>query len=309
MSQINLRNFDLNLLIVLHAILKHNNVSAAAEELGMSQSAASHALTRLRRLLGDELFVKTRNHMVPTPKAAELIEPVERILSSVQEILSTHGAMAGRGANRTVTLSLGDVGETLLLPPLLDHIRREAPECKVYTLANRSSEAEQLLLDGKLDVYVGFIASSSSNLMCQKLYDDDLIAICSKDYPKSSALTLEEYLNADHVTHQVQTQPKNLVDDFLERQGYQRKARVTTPNSMATPEILLRDPSLISVYPRSLAVHLAGIYPLKLIELAFEQPTIKVFQYWHRRYKNETFACWLRKSIFDIAQKVAVTGA
>ncbi len=307
MSQGNLRNFDLNLLVVLNAILRHRSVSAAAEELCMSQSSASHALTRLRRLLGDELFVKTRNKMMPTPKALELVKPVSDILNSAHEILVARSDFQPAAIQRTVTLALGDVGEILLLPPLLHYLRQEAPNCNVQTVMNCAHEAEQLLLAGKLDVYVGYIASSSSNLMCQKLYDDDLVAICSRAYPQEHTLSLDDYLHADHVTHQARSQPKNFMDQFLESHGLERKARVTTPSSMATPDIILRDPTLISVYPRSLALHLAGIYPLKILELDFEQPTVQVFQYWHRRYNNEAFATWLRKSIFDITHKVALS--
>ena len=300
-----LRNFDLNLLVVLNAILQHQSVSLAAEELGMSQSSASHALTRLRTLLGDELFVKTRNRMLPTPKALELVEPVSEILDAVHGMLIEHTAFRSSTARRKVTLALGDVGETLLLPPLLDYLRLEAPDCSVQTISNCASEAEELLLGGKLDVYVGYIASTSSNLMCQRLYDDDLVVLCAKGFQHEGALSLDDYLRADHVAHQALSQPKNVLDQFLEDQGYQRKARVTTPNSMATPDILLRDPTLISVYPRALAMHLAEIYPLKVLEIGFDQPKVQVFQYWHRRYHNEAFASWLRKSIFDISQKAA----
>ena len=99
---------------------------------------------------------------------------------------------------------------------------------------------------------------------------------------------------------------KSFMDQFLERQGYERRARVTTPTSMATPDIIVGDPSLISVYPRSLAVHLVGKYPLKILELDFEKPVVQVFQYWHRRYNNEVFSSWLRKSVFDVSRRFAM---
>ena len=305
MDHSKLRNFDLNLLVILNAILHHQSVSVAAEELGMSQSSASQALTRLRGLLGDELFVKTRNRMMPTPKALELMQPVASILDAVHEMLIEHAAFRSSSIRRVVTLALGDVGETLLLPPLLDFLRHEAPDCSVQTINNCASEAEELLLGGKLDIYVGYIASKSSNLMCQRLYDDDLVALCAKGFDHDGTLSLGDYLQAHHVAHQSLSQPKNVLDQFLEDKGYERKARVIAPNSMATPEILLRDPTLISVYSRALAKHLADIYLLKTLELGFEQPKVQVFQYWHRRYQNEAFASWLRKSIFDISQKAA----
>ncbi len=295
-----LRNFDLNLLIVLGAILQHRSVSVAADELSMSQSSASHALTRLRRLLGDELFVKTRNRMIPTPKALELAEPVNDILNSVGDILLAMSSFDPRETERTLVLALGDVGEIMMLPALLEYVTREAPKCRIQTLMSQANEAERQLLDGKLDLYVGFISSPSLDLMCQKLYDDDMVVVCSQDHPHQGSMSIEQYAAADHVIHQIRSQAKNRIDQLLESQGFYRKAKVITPNATATPYIVANDPTLISIYPRSLATYLRKIYKIKIIEPEFDTGTIEVSQYWHRRYNKDPLISWLRKSMFSI---------
>ncbi len=295
-----LRNFDLNLLVVLGAVLQHQSVSAAADELSMSQSSASHALTRLRRLLGDELFVKTRNRMMPTPKALELAGPINEILQSAGNILLSTSSFQPEQAVRTLTLALGDVGEIMLLPTLLDYVRQTAPSCKIQTVTSIASEAERELLDGKLDLYVGYIASPSLDLMCQKLYNDDMVVICAEDYPYDGVMTMADYARADHVTHQIRSSSKTRVDHLLERHGLQRNARISTPNAAATPFIVSNDKTLISLFPRSLAVFMQKTHKLKILELDFDTGTIEVLQYWHRRYNNDPLVSWLRKSMFGM---------
>lgn len=295
-----LRNFDLNLLVVFGAILQHQSVSAAAEELSMSQSSASHALTRLRRLLGDELFVKTSNRMMPTPKALELSATIAGILGAASDVLLSTSSFHPAQAERTLILALGDVGEIMLLPNLLDYIRREAPNCKIKTVTSMAHEAERQLLDGKLDLYVGYIASPSLDLMCQKLYDDDMVVICAQDYPYEGIMTMADYAAADHVINQIRSQAKNRVEQMLEQHGFKRNAKVTTPNAISTPYIVANDPTLISLYPRSLANYMIDKYDLKIIELDFDTGIVQVLQYWHRRYNNDPVVSWLRKSMFEI---------
>ncbi|MCW2351580.1 MULTISPECIES: LysR family transcriptional regulator [unclassified Sphingobium] len=295
-----LRNFDLNLLVVLGAVLEHQSVSAAADELSMSQSSASHALTRLRRLLGDELFVKTRNRMMPTPKALELAGPINEILQSAGNILLSTASFQPELAERTLHLALGDVGEIMLMPTLLEFVRNTAPSCKIQTVMSLAHEAEQELLDGKLDLYVGFIASPSLDLMCQKLYDDDMVVICATDYPYDGVMTMADYAAADHVIHQIRSAAKTRVDHMLDSRGLRRNSRIITPNASATPFIVSNDKTLIALYPRSLATFMKKIHDIKILELDFDTGTIEVLQYWHRRYNNDPLVSWLRKSMFGM---------
>ena len=150
----NLRSFDLNLLVALDALLETQSVRRAGERLGLSQSATSHALDRLRKLLGDELLVRTSGGMTATPRALELAIPVHQILHDIQGALAPKSFDAAT-AEVNFNVAVETYETIVVLPQLVDEVRRQAPG---VTLAIRSGSTAEILegIDqGRIDVAIG----------------------------------------------------------------------------------------------------------------------------------------------------------
>jgi len=299
-----LRELDLNLLVILHALLSCANVSRAAEELQMSQSAVSHALKRLRILFDDELFIRSREGMAPTPKAVQLSGYVAEIVRLARVTMLSGQNFNPTVSDRTLTVALGDAGDMVMLPDLARHIREAGSGLRISSISCSEEEAVPLLAAGKLDVYVGAMQGSSSDILCQRLYEDRLVIIASHKHKVRGTMDFDQYQQSEHIAVQMRTKSssKNVVANLFEGQGAIRKATIETPHLAAVPLVLERNDNLISTVPISLAEYFQKTARLKIIEPDFYLPNIEISQYWHRRYNNDSFVTWARHAIRDLFQ-------
>ena len=299
-----LRELDLNLLVILDALFRCTNVSRAAEELQMSQSAVSHALKRLRILFDDELFIRSREGMAPTPKASQLSGYVAEIVRLARLTMLSGQTFNPTVSDRTLSIALGDAGDMVMLPDLAHHIHEAGSGLRISSISCSAEEAVPLLAEGKLDVYVGSMQGSSSDILCQRLYEDRLVIIASARHKTRKTMDFEQYQQSEHIAVQMRTKPspKNAVTNLFEGQGVIRKATIETPHLAAVPLILERNEHLISTVPISLAEYYRKTAKVKIIEPGFYLPNIEISQYWHRRYNNDSFVTWARHAIRDLFQ-------
>ena len=299
-----LRELDLNLLVVLEALIRNESVSRAAEDLNMSQSAVSHALKRLRELFDDELFIRSREGMAPTPKIMEISGYVKEILRLAEITMLPSHSFDPETSDRTVTLALGDAGDMAMLPILTKHIRQNGGNTRIVSIQATAEQALTQLGSGDLDLYVGTMNAVSSDLLCQKLYDDRLVVIASQMHRVRKTISFEAYSAAEHIVVQARTStPTASVPQMLfEQHNIQRKVRIKTPHLAAVPMILEKDHQLISTVPLALAEYFRRSAKIKIIEPEFFLPNVEVSQYWHRRYTNDPFILWLRRTIRELFQ-------
>ena len=163
-------DLDLNLLSVLDAMFREGSVTKAAQSLGLTQSAMSHALNRLRTFFEDPLFVKAGSAMVPTRKAEGLRAAVVDVISTVRQQILAGARFDPSRAKRTFTLCMTDMGELVFLPPLLQRFKKEAPGCSIRTLQVPIEQIEALLASGEADLAVGSIRSAPEGLFQQMLF-------------------------------------------------------------------------------------------------------------------------------------------
>lgn len=299
-----LRELDLNLLVILDALLRCESVSQAAEELQMSQSAVSHSLKRLRMLFNDELFVRSREGMVPTPKANEISGYVTEIIRLARVTLLPSQSFDPKTSHRTLTMALGDAGDMTILPSLTRHLRETQTDIKVVSMQCSAEDAVALLGNGNLDLYLGMMSSLSSDLLCQKLYEDRLVIVASSKSKLRKEISFAEYSEAEHIMLQSRTRSsaKNVIVDLFERQGMPRKVKIETPHLAAVPMILEKDDQLIATMPLSLALYFKRYCDIRIVEPDFFLPKIEVSQYWHRRYNNDPFLLWIRRTMCTLFQ-------
>lgn len=297
MKAIHLKNIDLNLLLIFDCIYREENITAAGEQLGRTQSAVSHALERLRNLFDDPLFVRTSNRMRPTPRAQQLAGPIREALKNIQDVLTPPEEFDPQKLERSFVISMSDYCETVILPPLMCELSRKAPRVKLEVLAPATSEPQQGLESGAFDLIIGN-KDLEAGIYQQKLFDDEFVCMVSRDNSIiANHLTLEEYQTLSHIIFAPSGRMDRL-EKSLRSHGIRRRVALQVPHILVIPQILRNTPYLVTL-PRKLAEALDVTF-LKMIKPPMELPGIPVMQYWHEALNGDPAHQWLRKIIHGL---------
>lgn len=250
---VDLARVDLNLLVVLDALLKERHVTRAAARLGLSQSAASHALSRLRAHFDDPLLVRDRSLLVPTERALGIAEPLAQALGSLAAALTQPVAFDPLTTRRTFVIGAADYGQFVLLPPLLERLREAAPglDLDVRDVVTPPTEA---LAPGGTDLLVGPPldprragsarpskgrkaapgAPSGTSIRSRRLFDERFVCVVRKDHPRvKRKLDLETFAELPHAFVAPRGTRGGVVDDVLA--GLGRERRVAVMGSISSP--------------------------------------------------------------------------
>lgn len=266
LNQIDLSRTDLNLLVLFEVVLEERHVGRAAERLNLSASAVSHGLGRLRRLLNDPLFLKTPKGVVPTARAMELAQPVADILIRIRGVVSTAEPFDPATSTRRFALGAPDGVSAVVLPPLLAHLRRAAPDVDISlrqllppaggvtlerawqpTLADLDARSIDVAIVPLRDIPVRFVA--------QTLYEEEFVVAMRADHPFAKAPTLDRFCAMRHLLVSLTGDPQGFVDDALAKLGRARRIALTVPNFMMAFAIIA-ETDLIAALPRKLvAMH------------------------------------------------------
>lgn len=288
-------NFDLNLLPIALAIFEERSVSAAARKLDMSQPAVSVALNKLRIALGDPLFVKTGRGMQPTPRAITLIEPTREIMQRVHSDVLTTDQFTPATTTKRFVLGLSDFGELMLLPRLLERLRDEAPHASVVTVMPAQQELVGALESGAVDLAIGYFPHlKQRNFFQQRLLSQDFVCLLRTGHPlQMQRISLEHYQAAGHIAVNAEGRDEPLCERFLLRRKIRRRVTLSTAHFMAIP-LLVATSDLIATVPRAFGEFVARFSGIRLVEPAFEMPSMDLKQHWHRKYHKDGGNAWLR---------------
>ena len=195
-----LSRIDLNLFTVFDAIYREGGITPASKRLHLSQPAVSHALARLRELLGDPLFERQGNEMIPTPRARALAETIGRSLGGLEQMLHRLGHFDPAESQRNFTVALRESSESLFVPPLLARIAREAPHAGLATVRIERRDLEDDLHNGELDAAIDVALPLSADVRTERVRAEPLVVMARGDHPTiRDKLDLESYLAAEHV--------------------------------------------------------------------------------------------------------------
>ncbi|WP_097458635.1 LysR family transcriptional regulator [Mangrovitalea sediminis] len=244
-----LRRLDLNLLLAFRALMQERSVTLAAERLFLGQPAMSGALKRLRAAFGDELFVRTPQGMVPTPRAQELWRRIEPLLASLHQALTQPAGFVPAEAQRVFNIGLTDSLGMALMPELMGRLTDKAPGVQVVTRQAADSAAPDMLDAGEIDLGVGVFKQCAPwhclrplfrwSFVC--VYDPQQISLAG------DAITLQEYLAHRHVLTSFHATLTGYIDELLAEQNLQRRVIYAGPNFATNPFILKRIPAITTV--------------------------------------------------------------
>jgi DNA-binding transcriptional LysR family regulator len=300
----NLSAIDLNLLTVLDALLDERSVTRAARRVGLSQSAMSNALARLRDVLGDPLFVRTSKQMVPTPRAAGLAAPIREALSTVERALAPDAFDPGT-ARRTFTITAPDSQELLLVPNLMARLGAVAPGIQVRVIPPaRGADPTELLQSGTADVALMKVATIGPPLHTRPWFREHFVCIARKGHPGlRGKLTLARFCALPHVLVAPYGASGSFVDDALAKRGKQRTIAVRVSTFSSAPVIVVES-DCIATFPSRLARRFAKWLPLATHELPFPVSAVPIGAVWHARVDRDPAHRWFRDLLASVASDV-----
>ena len=292
-----LKNVDLNLLVVLHQLLTQRRVSRAAETLGLTQPAVSNALARLRALFGDELFVRTGGGMVPTPYADQLAAPVAEALGLLQGAMNQQRAFDPATSPRRFVIGMTDIGEIYFLPRLMTELARLAPDVTVSTVRNTAVNLKDEMEAGHVDLALGLLPQLAAGFLRRRLFRQRYVCTFRTGHPLDKRrITLREFSAAEHLVVMSAGTGHGKTDELMERAGIVRNVRLRVPHFVAVGH-LLRGSDLVATLPERLAESVAEPFGLTYVAHPAKLPEISIELFWHARYHRDPASQWLRAVI------------
>ena len=318
-----LSGVDLNLVVLFDAVAREGNVTRAAERLGVTQSALSHALRRLRKLVGDPLLVRGSGGMVLTPRAEALVVPLRSALVTLGRALSEPSRFDPGSARRAVRIATPDLFDVLVLPPLLERIRSEAPGIDVTIVPVDQPRLAERLETGEVDAAIVPREEAQSNavpapaeggLIRRTLFRDRLVCLIRGEHPllagtagrrsrKKGSLSLEDYSRLSHLLVSPSGEGQGPVDRALAERGLARRVALRIPHFYSALAIVARS-DLVLTAPTTLA-RLAPKKP-EVVALSppLRLPGHSVNLVWHERFSKDPAHAWLREVLADVAREI-----
>jgi DNA-binding transcriptional LysR family regulator len=294
-----LKNIDLNLLLVFHHLLAERRVSKVAETLGMTQPGVSNALKRLRLVLGDELFVRTARGMEPTPYAAQLGEPIGYALSTISDSLNEGVRFDPATSERRFKIGMTDIGEVYFLPALMAALREQAPRVTISTVRNTAVNLQDEMEAGHIDLAIGLLPQLKSGYFQRSLFRQRYVCMFRQGHElDKDSITVDEFERAEHVVVVSGGTGHAIVDQSIERLGIQRRVGLTVPHFVAVGHILAAS-SMVATVPERFAMACGKPFGLRYATHPLTLPEISINIFWHARFNKEPANQWLRRLIFD----------
>lgn len=292
-------DIDLRLLTIFREIARTRSVSAAAAHLGMAQPTVSIALGRLRKRLGDPLFVRTTKGMEPTPFAAALLEPLSEALGMLAQALRHHVAFDAQASGPAFRIAMADISQIVLLPRLVNHLKVAAPSLPV-DVVDISDATPRMLEAGEADLAIGFMPQLEAGFYQQTLFTQRYVCMLRADHPRiGTRLGLRRYLAESHVQVTLSGTGHRLVERVLAERGIERHVALRLPNFLGVPAIVASTDLLVTV-PELLAETLGVSRNVRALKAPIEFPAYAVKQHWHERYHRDPRSRWLRQTMADL---------
>jgi DNA-binding transcriptional LysR family regulator len=287
---------DLKLLRLLEQLYATRSVTRTAEALGQSQPTVSIALARLRKQLGDPLFVRTADGMLPTPRTEALIGTVREVLAGLRRLAESDAGFDPAGAQRRFRICMTDASHITLLPRLLSHVRALAPGA-VLEAGRIDADLARSLQAGEADAAIGFLPWLDTGFYQQMLYRQDWICLANSQHPRVRSADAEHwslmiYQREAHIGISSGT-GYQLLDAAVASQQLQRQIRLELPGFLGLSAILSTT-DLIATLPRHIGETLAHAAGLQVLPCPFAIAHFPVKQYWHARFQHDSANRWIR---------------
>jgi len=294
-----LRDLDLNLLLVFQEVFRERQISAAARRLRLTQSAVSNALARLRRATGDELFVRVAAGMQPTPYAERMAEPVAAALAHLEQALAPAQAFDPATSRRRFTVAMTDVGEVYFMPRLVELCGAAAPGVAIASVRAGSASLRAEMEAGRIDLAIAAFDDAPEALYHRRLFRQDHVCLFRAGHPLAAGpLTMKRLAGARHLVVAALESPYDAINTALQKAGILAAASFSVPHFSAAPYIVGTTDLVVTV-PRKLAERVAAPFGLAYAASPLPLAALQTNVFWHRRYNQDEGNRWLRTLVVE----------
>ena len=296
------RALDLNLLVVFDTVAQERSATRAAAKLNMTQPAISHALTRLRRALHDELFIRTPDGMAPTSYAEQLAGPVRAALQNLSAALDGQASFNPATAEREFVIALDNRSSLILAAPVAAAVAASAPGVNLDMRPSGTLDLPDLLDSGELDLALGGVAAPGERFSDCRLSENGFVVLMRRGHPAASQgrLTLQALAQYPHLLLSSTGEDTGFIDEELARHGLERRIALRIPLLAAGAALAQSD--LLAVMGERGARTFAHAAPLDMQPLPFASPALTTAMLWHRRVGDMPAHRWLRNTIMQVAR-------
>ncbi|WP_321812267.1 MULTISPECIES: LysR family transcriptional regulator [unclassified Burkholderia] len=286
----------LRLLVQVHAL---GSVSKAAEAIQLSQPAASLALGRLRRILGDPLFVRGTAGMLPTPRCDEVATTARHALSMIDRAVHVPAPFDPMTARRDFVVTLSDIGEMVFLPKLMAHLSQKAPHCNLRSKALSVDELPYILEGGEVEMAIGFFPDlERPGFFMQTLFEHRFVCLVRKDHPRVTGdrIPSSDFLDLPHAVVEPEGRSHELFENLLKKNGLKRRVQLSIPHYMSVPAIVAAT-DMIATVPTVVAEYFVQFGNLRIVLPPINTQPYALKQHWHERFNTDPALKWLRGEI------------
>ncbi|KAA3448463.1 LysR family transcriptional regulator [Mesorhizobium sp. SARCC-RB16n] len=299
------KGLDLNLLVVLDALMNERNLTAAARSINLSQPAMSAAVARLRDFFRDELFTMRGRELVPTPRAEGLAPAVREALLHVQLSIISWDMFNPAQSERCFKIGISDYMTLVFFQAVVQRVAREAPAVS-FELLSLTDDPDELLRRGEIDFLVLPDVFMSSAHPKAALFDETFVCVgCPTNEQLSGQLTFEQYMSMGHVAAKFgRTRQPSIEEWLLLEHGIKRRLEVVVQGFSMIPP-LLPHTDRIATLPLRLVKHFAKAVPLRIVELPLPLPAFTLALQWPALHNSDSASIWMRDILLEEASRLA----
>ena len=296
---------DLNLLRVLRVVHATRSATLAGQRLGMTQSAVSNALRRLRERLNDPLFVRSPDGLLPTSLVKSIIGPVEAGLAAIEGAMSSAPRFDPSTSDRLYRILVNDLAQLVFIPRLITHLAKAAPHVRIETKDTSLDEGKRGLHEGSIDLALGNWPAMGANYFRQRLFSETFVVLIRREHKLfHRRLTKADYLKASHVDYRPSGATylsfRGMLDKKLQQEGLERHVTITAAHALGLASIIAESDLLLTI-PARLAASMTGEGTgLGVKPLPFSSPVLTVTQQWHARAHRDPANAWFRRQMAEL---------
>jgi DNA-binding transcriptional LysR family regulator len=292
--------FDLTQVKLLAELSGTRSVSQAAQRVGVSQSAASHALARLREQLGDPLFTRARDGFQPTPFGARLGQAAREALDVLTVGLNSKDQFDPATTSRAFTFLTNDVGQAVFLPRLLKFLKKAAPGATVRVLPIPMHDPGAMLSSGEVDFAAGFFDNLNAGFRQTVVMHERYVCIVRSGHRLfRGGMNLKAFRETEHAVADSTGMAHAVLDRFLARHRVRRKIALRVPALQVLP-MIVADSDLLAVVPGRLAEAFQSRLPIKVMPPPVPIPSYDIRLHWHERYDRDPAIQWMRRAFVRV---------
>ncbi|WP_372983066.1 LysR family transcriptional regulator [Marinobacter sediminum] len=287
---------ELQLLYIFDAIMTERSVTRAAERLAMTQPAVSNAISRMRQIWNDPLFVRKGRNIEPTSYALSLWDQVGNPMYALTNAVSAT-QFDPASSKRKFRIAATDVIVEMIWRPLIELLEREAPGVDLHAVPYTPDGSYDDLREAHVDLAVGVLNQHDHSLRSTWLFEGGYVLAMREDHPLAGRpITMEEFLSARHLLVSMSGEAHGFVDSHLDQKGQSRRIATTVNHFSIVPQIL-RETNLIAAVPELISQDCGFVNGLWMGALPFEIDPTSLYLIWHARHDRDPGIIWMRELI------------